>query len=102
MSDIPYESLIEWGAPRLPEGHFYRVKSPTVIDTITVQLRRRRRFGSKLLAESTHWLPEHGNNTTATEFVASLLYRLYRQHDWESTKGARFDRDLEALVGDHP
>jgi hypothetical protein len=42
--------LMDLGAPRLPAGHFYRVRSNS-FGQAYVEIRQERRFGSRLLAE---------------------------------------------------
>ncbi|MEV5079264.1 hypothetical protein AB0K74_10665 [Streptomyces sp. NPDC056159] len=91
--------LVALGAPELPEGYFYRVKS-SYIGT-AVEVRRKHRFGSAYVTE-TYVVTDRGpfGKLTPEEALISACRRVARHV--QAMADERAERDtLAEYIGDH-
>ncbi|MFJ3248344.1 hypothetical protein [Streptomyces sp. NPDC086782] len=90
--------LVAAGAPELPEGFFYRVRPFLAGSSITVQVRRQRRFiGSEELAHAIVVPADHDGALAAV--VAGCRKSVQR---WEESGDLRRAmHDASFFIGDH-
>ncbi|MFD7776639.1 hypothetical protein [Streptomyces sp. NPDC059753] len=88
--------LVEAGAPELPAGWFYRVRE-TVHLGFEVQIRARRRFGSRLVAESFVHEERYAVMTDAVIHACRRAHEQVQDRALMKAKAA----ELRPLAGDH-
>lgn len=88
--------LVEAGAPKLPEGWFYRVHT-TNIRSLKVEIREQRRFRSRAVADT--WVLERPEES-AEESIVKACARAFK--DWQEADAKRAAyRAVSAYIGDH-
>lgn len=88
--------LMELGAPKLPDGMFYRIRVGAY-GQVYVQIREdRKRFGSREL-ESHFWYPDE---LTLGEMCASC-YELYQKNHAVAIEMRAKYEEINKYVGDH-
>lgn len=90
------EDFIRAGAPALPAGMFYRVRD-TVIASLKVEIRARRRVGSRLVADA---FVQHEAHATAIDAVVSACARAHKRMLGRDERRARY-LATTAYLGDH-
>lgn len=88
--------LVAAGAPELPDGWFYRVKSESFY--LTVELRKRRRVGSGFYASAR--VREDDFPDDAAAAVVDACRRAVANMDELAAQQARYVA-VDAFVGDH-
>lgn len=92
-----YEELVKAGAPRLPEGYYYKIykwESAEGRDGLTVSVRRRRAgwFDKRLAASNLF-----SSQVTSPTDLAKLC-----RHAWNKAETARMAPTLKPFLGRHP
>ena len=88
--------LVAAGAPELPEGYFYRVRT-TNIKSLKVEIRRARSVGSELLADTYVIHESHPTAEAAIVRACQLTYERWQERDEVAAKY----RAMTAFIGDH-
>lgn len=86
------------GLPVLPDGYFWRVTGPNIIKNFEIQIRLKRRIGSKRIAD-WHIYPEEFTPAGIREAARCVvtLDREWRRH--RATVPENVDK---SLLGDYP
>ncbi|MFG3014330.1 hypothetical protein ACGFZB_28705 [Streptomyces cinerochromogenes] len=90
--------LVAAGAPKLPEGYFYRIRPTHITEGLFVDVRRQRRFfGSDQVGGCVVYPSEYESGAEA------IVDGCRRAHDrWQENERAQAARaEAGRLVGDH-